>query len=296
MKIAIAGHVAIDTIISKDFQITSLGGPPCYAGLTARNLNSNVWLITKIGYDFPDQYMVWLSKNQLNFAKDFRSQIKPTTHFKIILKDNERELYLQAKCEDIEVTQLDSLSFDGMIVSPIVGEISLDFLKRVSKVSSIIYLDPQGFLRAFNSYGKCYLKPIEYEIEKWAKIMKVDNEEAFQITGQKDLKQASIILRKKGVSIVLATDKRCVLLFYENNSYKIPTPSVKVIDTTGAGDIFAGAFLTTYLKCNDPLWSACVATTASSISIQYRGLAKIPESKKIYSEAELLYKNLQPIQ
>lgn len=295
MKILIAGHLAIDKIISKDFQITSLGGPPCYAGLVAKNLNSDVWLITKIGYDFPDEYMIWLSKNQLNFIKDFKSQVKPTTRFKIVLKDGERELYLQAKCEDIEVTQLESLSCDGMIISPIVGEINLDFLKRASKLSPIIYLDPQGFLRAFDSHGKCYLKPSEYEIEKWAKIIKVDSEEAYQITGQKDLKQASIILRRKGVSIILATNKQHVLLFYGNNGYKIPIPSVKVVDTTGAGDIFAGAFLTTYLKCNDPLWSACVATAFSSLSIQYKGLAKIPESKKIYSEAELLYKNVQPL-
>ncbi|MCS7116880.1 MAG: PfkB family carbohydrate kinase, partial [Nitrososphaerales archaeon] len=252
-------------------------------------------IITKIGYDFPDEYVIWLSKNQLNFVGEFRSHVKPTTRFKIVLKDGERELYLQARCEDIQVTQLESLSFDGMIISPIVSEIDLDFLQKASKASPIIYLDPQGFLREFDSDGKCYLRTPKYEVEKWANIIKVDSEEAFFITGQKDLTQASLTLRRKGINIVIATSKQSVLLFDEKNGYKIPIPEVKVVDTTGAGDIFAGAFVTTYLKCREPLWSACVATACSSLSVQYKGLMKIPESNRIHSEAEVLYNNVQSI-
>src|SRR3989304_7755539 len=123
LRIGILGHIAIDTISSKDFEISSLGGPPCYAGLAAIRLGCDVTLVTKVGVDFPDEYSIWLSKNNLNFSEGARSAKSRTTRFRIRLGNDGRTLQLVSRCDDISDFQLNNLEVDGAILSPIAGEI-----------------------------------------------------------------------------------------------------------------------------------------------------------------------------
>ena len=51
MKIIIAGHITKDLIKFNDLLISSIGGSPCYSGLTAHTFGINVNIVTKVGLD-----------------------------------------------------------------------------------------------------------------------------------------------------------------------------------------------------------------------------------------------------
>ena len=56
MKVGIASHIVIDSIIdSEGTTIESLGGPACYASVIAKTFNLDVVLFTKVGNDISDK-------------------------------------------------------------------------------------------------------------------------------------------------------------------------------------------------------------------------------------------------
>ncbi len=72
MKLAIFSHCAIDTITIDNYNYEQIGGPACYCGITARQFKFDVDLFTKIGPDFPKQY---LTENKINFINSESKKI-----------------------------------------------------------------------------------------------------------------------------------------------------------------------------------------------------------------------------
>lgn len=56
------------------------------------------------------------------------------------------------------------------------------------------------------------------------------------------------------------------ILYTGNDLYRIPTIPTKG-DSTGAADMFGGAFLIEYLRTEDPVLSAYLASAATSFAI-----------------------------
>lgn len=295
-KITIASHIVIDTIYSDLNKITSLGGPSIYAGLTAKNMGGDISLLTKYGKDLPEEYLLWLIQNKIKIPDDSCSLEYPTTRFKIIQNQKSRKLQLMAKCEDIEKVRND-LYGDASIVSPVAGELDNTFLIKLKEFFETIYLDPQGFIRRFKSDGSCFFEKIDQEILKNIDIIKMDEEEAYYITGHKDPIKALQQTFDNGVKISIFTrGSKGILLLCSKGLYEIPIiKKIKMLDLTGIGDIFAGAFTFTYIQDNDPVWAAAMATTASSIGINNIGISKIPKLDMIVEGAEEIFENIKKV-
>ncbi|MFC1754880.1 hypothetical protein ACFL96_16045, partial [Thermoproteota archaeon] len=148
IRITVVSHIVIDTIHSDLHKTTSLGGPPIYAGLTAKNMGGDISFLTKYGKDLPEEYLLWLIQNQIKIPNDSCSLEYPTTRFKIIQDKKSRKLLLKAKCENIEKIKND-LNGDASIVSPVAGEVNNTILIKLREIYETIYLDPQGFIRRF---------------------------------------------------------------------------------------------------------------------------------------------------
>lgn len=71
----------------------------------------------------------------------------------------------------------------------------------------------------------------------------------YAITGTTDLKVCRDYMRKhfKGVLLITLGGDGSVAFDEKDNMYKIPAKESKIIDTTGAGDSYMGAFLYSYL-------------------------------------------------
>ena len=61
----------------------------------------------------------------------------------------------------------------------------------------------------------------------------------------------------------------------------VPAFPSQELDPTGAGDVFAAAFLTRYVETDDPWLAALFASAAASWSVEQEGLGGIPTRQQI---------------
>ena len=90
-------------------------------------------------------------------------------------------------------------------------------------------------------------------------------------------------VQSKGPEIVIFTfgADGCMGI-YGDNTFSLPAMDVPIVDTTGAGDVFHGAFDAAYLKGLDVVSAAKYATGVSSIKCtQMGGRAGIPDSETL---------------
>ena len=136
---------------------------------------------------------------------------------------------------------------------------------------------------------------IEWSLRQ-ADIVKISDEEIEFLWGMTPEAGAQKLLNEYGVSLVYATlGPRGCHAATKNAKVTVGSPKgIRVVDTTGAGDIFGGSAMSRFLKLNrrpgeltaDDLTSiVAFACTAASLSTQkHGGISSVPE------EAEVLAK------
>jgi len=281
MRLAIFSHCAIDSICLEDQTYEQIGGAACYCGLTAREFKFDVDLFTKMGPDFPKQY---LTQNRINFAN--AESKKNTTRFNISIAGSDRVLKLENECEPIDYSGTDA---DGHLVSPIYHEITDDIFRKIKNDSSFLFIDPQGFLRRKDLQNNVFLEKTDLDLSG-VDAIKVNPEESRQIvSGTHD--EMMMALQKKGAKYVLLTDKENVSLLVKDKVYSIVLPNKQIHDTTGIGDIFCATFTCTMLKEKDFLWALCFAGGAAQAALDSGnvGLQKIPSRGTVQTNASYFY-------
>ncbi len=283
MKLAIFSHCTIDEISRNNSTFETAGGPACYCGIIAKNMDFEVDLHTKIGHDFT--FHSDLEKRGLYLSKLSLSE-KPTTRFLLKITGTDREMYLKSKCDPIGFEKSDA---DGIIISPVYDEISEDTLDELKEYYDFKLLDPQGYLRRTGTDGKIFLEKTNLDLSKITAI-KSDPCESFYLTGHTE-KDGMMLLQKKGVKHVLYTDKQNISMLTKDRIYHLKIPNMQIGDTTGVGDIFCASFACSYLKEKDPLWAICFAVGAAQAALETlaNGLEKIPSSGDIERNAAYLY-------
>lgn len=80
--------------------------------------------------------------------------------------------------------------------------------------------------------------------------------------------------------IVLKLDADGALVFRDGESVHVPpAPTNRLVDATGAGDSFAGAFLARYLRGNDPVAAATFANRVSAWVIEHPGARPLTDGR-----------------
>lgn len=293
MKIGIASHIVLDTIKGTDGSTTeSIGGPPCYCGLTARRFGFNVSLATRVGRDFPDNARKILRDNDL-IMSDRQVVDTPTTRFGIFPEGQSRLLVLSAKCEPLAADEIRHMEVDCWLTSPVIDEVPLEVLAAIKQnpgKKEFVMLDPQGYMRQVGSEGQVTLVDRLNLDLSGITAVKVDLQEMFALTGLRGV-EAMRELQSRGVKFVVATEYRIIHLLYEKTHFWIKMRDIDTQDPTGAGDILCAAFCCAYLKERDPLWAICFGAGAVWAALETRefGLAKIPTMSKIEQSASYFY-------
>ena len=293
-----AGFITIDTIQLPMRQITSVGGPPSYAGLVCTRFGNQVTPLTKVGNDFPDEQAVWLARNGIVLRASDRSATKPTTRFRITNSSGARALSLTSRCEDLDTSQVPpDTRFNASLISPLAGEVSPSLLTEISARSDFTFLDPQGFVRSFDGEGKVSMSPLkEKSILFKADAIKMDRTEAEMLTGKSDPLKALEVIASMGVRKAILTQGADACHVLDGaRIYQVQVPKSPVVDTTGAGDILGGATVSWYLKTRDFLRSACFGIAASSLSLHMIALAKIDLPMSVDETAVRLFSAARPV-
>jgi len=293
------GHFVIDFIKTKrESQLQpTLGGPPTFISLAARKMDMKVSVISNVGDNFPKEYCEWLISEGVDLSMLHRVRNASTTSYMLIYNDEgERQLILKSRAPPIEPEEIpETLSAKVIHISPIAGEVSYEVTERLREHSDILSLDPQGFLRRFNKDGRVYLGNLTNpKILSKINIFKASKREIEMVTGESELTRAIKHIREKGVSIVIVTrGGKGAILSFGRKIYRIPAGKSKVIvDTTGAGDVFIGAFLSEYVKGEDPVWCSCVGSASASYVIEEIGPRGFRSKSEIYERATKIFENV----
>tara|TARA_B100001750_G_C15510020_1_gene602970 strand:+ start:94 stop:981 length:888 start_codon:yes stop_codon:yes gene_type:complete len=292
-NICIIGHISVDNIHNNNNIHESIGGPPCYSGLTCINEGHNIEVLTKVGKDFPDKYESWLKDRNIEIKNQKSS--KNTTSFDIKEINNNKHLRLINQCEEIIPKKTALSNYDGIIISPIANELNKENNKIINKLDNKTMLDPQGYIREFDKEGFCNLRHIEINELPRTDIIKISEEESMMLDNStRMLDRLKKIAETYPITIgtigndstYLINNKICYAI--KNNK------SENLKDTIGLGDILNGMFFSMYLKDEDILWSISKSIACASTRTGI-GIKKL-EAKIGYNElVDHIYNNIKRI-
>jgi sugar/nucleoside kinase (ribokinase family) len=297
------GHFSIDHVLlpgANAFK-RALGGSPAYVSFSARQLGAHVGVVSKVGADFPETYVNMLKHSEVDLFGLKREQNSATTSFTLEYSAQKCRLSLKSLAPPIHLAEV-SFHFraESIHVAPIAGEISSEDVDALRAKANVLSLDPQGFLRRFDAKGKTSLKKLKINtILEHVDVYKSTLHEVRAVAGKgrSGLKATMKRLGDFGIKVVIVTlGRKGTALFFDKTFHWIPAfPTKRLIDPTGAGDVFAGAFLAEYLRKKDVLWCACVGSAAASFKVETFGPLLCNTKEAIYKRTiDLLEKKCLP--
>ena len=121
----------------------------------------------------------------------------------------------------------------------------LKAIQLAKEQSAVISFDPNVRLPLWSSEEDC--KNTILEFAPYADILKISDDELFFLTGQKDWEHIFTVFPNATIILLTCGKQGSYLMTKKHHLYEKSIP-VKAIDTTGAGDAFAAAFLYQLLR------------------------------------------------
>jgi sugar/nucleoside kinase (ribokinase family) len=261
----------------------------------ARRLSSSACVISRVGADFPEAYLWWLEQEGINISAVKRHPQDPTTGYELAYSQDfaDRTLKLKSKGAPLTVEDIPKdFRAKAIHLAPIDNEVSYEVAEQLKACADTLSLDPQGLIRSFDAEGNVSDgAAVENELFSLINICKASQNEIFSLTGESELKPAIRAIHDVGVETVIVTmGTKGSVLSLGGAQYNIAAcPSEVLVDPTGAGDVFIGAFLTEYLRQKETLWCAAVGSAAASLVVEGIGSTYFGTKEEIYRRATLLY-------
>ena len=287
--LAVVGHLVLDYISRGGEEYPAQMGSPCvYASLGARALNASVIVGSKVGRDYGEKRLRWLGSRGVNVGHVRQSGAR-TTSFKIKYTDGGRFMWLASKCMPLTRRDLSNLPASSALhMGPILNEIPLSLATSLARRNSVTCLDPQGYLRRVLPNGEVRRSRFrDKSLLRHLDVLKVSEDEASALIG----KTSSFKLSSSGPEIILITKGRAGTMLWskDHGAYRIPAFKTRVRDPTGAGDALVGAFLVTWVRTGDLLWSLAIGSAVASFVVEKVGPANFGTSKQVERRARTIF-------
>lgn len=306
--IIFTGHFAIDNIIRfKRLNKHSLGGSVSYCSLALSNYTqeAKIGIISHIGkLSFNNSLLDKIKNKNIDLSGIKYSQVK-NTKFVLDYYDHARTLTLKSKSpnlifKDIPIEYLKNPPKLFALV-PLCHEISYEYIAQLLNKFPDVYIgiDLQGFIRKIDEDGKVayiYDKEIISNMEKIINfigdrlILKGSEEEMNLLAGEcNDFEEIMIHFNKydnNGIYIMTMGEKGSMIMKKQKTILKIPAfKPKKVVDETGAGDVYFSIFLYEFIH-SDKSWAsikkaAYLASSAASFLIERKGPAGFASKKAV---------------
>lgn len=295
------GHVVIDTVVRKGVRWQSLGGTVVYGALTALRHGYKPAIVSKVGEDFPDEYLIFLSRSGIDISYLRIVRGTKTTRFRLTYRDSERELTLQARAENLSLldAELVDLADKVAVVGPVIGEVPLEVLESVRSRAALTAVDLQGYLRMAKPKEPVKLVRSDLALGALSRadIVHADAEEARLLTGLEPL-QAAAWLASRGPKAALVTMSHTgAYVAAEGRVFYVPAliPE-QVVDATGAGDIFLTVFTLERARGLSVEEAAAMAAAAASLRVEKQGFDGLRDRWTVRSRAQKLLEQVKEVQ
>jgi len=266
------------TVFGTGFQIGP-GGKGSNQAIAAARLGSKVSFLGKIGDDANGKMAIELyKKNKINQETIIISKEYPTGVAGLMIsKEDGTNSIIVCPGASMEITKDEVDKYSNLITSckvfltqlEVKTEVTLHALKLAKKGNAITILNPAPAVKIEDEFFKYidFFTPNETEAEFYF---------GKKIESYEEAKLAGDFFLKKGVknSIITLGDKG---VYFSSDSLNFSVPALnlkgKVLDTTGAGDAFSGAFASGLDKKMEIKDCLNFAIKASGISTTKKGAA-----------------------
>ena len=281
-----AGRLPVpgETVLGGTFYMNP-GGKGANQAIAAARLGAEVTLISKIGYDlFGLQALEIYRSEKINTEFIFTDQKSPSGVALISVDSYGENSIIVAPgasrsllTEDIDKAKSKLEEADIILMQLEVPIETVEYAATIAKsYGKKVILNPAPVSVLSNSFLSCVhtILPNRIEAEMLSGIKVIDEESAWRAAkaiGEKGIENVVITLGKDGAYVK------------EKEEYTmIPAKEVETIDTTGAGDVFCGAF-SVYLSENLTLTESVeFANTAAALAVTRMGAqSAIPYKREI---------------
>ncbi|WP_420628436.1 PfkB family carbohydrate kinase [Candidatus Leptofilum sp.] len=240
MGYLVIGHITRDVTPAGDF----VGGTVAYSGRAADALGCQTAVLTSCEPEYEG----------LKQLAPLAVEVVPaanTSTFENIYGEDGRTQMLYTVADKIRPEHLPLAWRQPAVVhlGPLTNEVAPAFMRHFPH--SIIGLTPQGWLRRWTVDGRVYATEWP-EAEQYLPLADV------VILSEEDLLNDEMLPRYRRLSklLIMTENLRGCTVFAEDETRQIPAPRVTQVEPTGAGDIFAAAFLVQFARNGRNPWQA----------------------------------------
>jgi len=259
--------------LTKDLTPTGprMGGTASFSSLTARALGLRVGIITSCDPS--------LDRSRLDGIQVLVKPSDVSTTFENVYTPNGRIQYTYSQAPILDASLIPDVWKDTPIVhlGPIAQETDPNLVR--SFPNSILGLTPQGWLRAWDDKGR--VSPAE-----WPEARFVLGHADVAILSIEDVlgDESRIEEMASAIKLLIVTEgANGARVFWNGDVRHFTPPKMVELDATGAGDIFAAAYLFRYQTTHDPWEAARFATNLAAFTVTRSGLESIPTHDEIQS-------------
>lgn len=254
----VAGHIVKDQLEGDSWRP---GGSVLYAAIQAQKLGLRTAALTSCAEDispasqYPEiDWRVLASAQTTTFLNRYESGVR------------NQELLALARPLDAAMLPLAWYESPITLLAPVCGEVELDITLHLD--SELVGIGAQGWLRQVEDR---VIKPGPGPDDPaWGGANAV-------FTSLEDLVSSSALEDwREAVDVLVLTRAEHGATIWDNlGQHEILAYPIQIVDPTGAGDVFAAAFLVRYHECADSLEAGRFAAAAASLAINAEGTAGI---------------------
>lgn len=274
------GHVTRDVHTDGSF---SLGGTVTFAALTAYRLGLEAAIVSRTD----SQLMTVIQAHLPGIALQIHPS-QETTTFANRYTDGFRIQYLHARGDSLQADDVPQQWHPAPIVllGPLAQELSPEFVSLFPRLpGTIIAATPQGWLRRWDADGRVWPTPWEdaERVLPFLDVLILSHDDLLPFADGNRADADAILSRwSMLVPLLVATDGRHgATLFRHGVTQRFPAYPAHEVDPTGAGDVFAAAFLTYLYRYGNAEKAVDFANCVASFSIEKEGIEGIPAVERV---------------
>ena len=244
------------------------GGAGLYASVTASRLGWESGLVTR-GAPYEARELL----SSLDMVVDESSET--TTTFDIRYSGEARRVTLRELAPPIQGEALPESWGDAEVamLAPVFKEVPTSLAGRFP--GALLGVAPQGWLRRTSAEGRV--------IAAGWYVAEVLERADVVVLSEIDVPAGRIPgrwLDHDGI-FILTRGRRGAVMRCDGRWYDIPAYPAREVDPTGAGDVFAAAFLIRYFETSDVFAAGLFASCAASLKVEGVGAGAIPSREQI---------------
>jgi sugar/nucleoside kinase (ribokinase family) len=265
----VIGHITADVVPGG----TTPGGTALFAARTAARLGLRTAIVTSA----PADYVAALAPQLAGIAVHNRPSAQPST-FANIYQDGHRTQFLRARAHTLTPHDIPPAWRDSAIVhfGPVDDEVDRALLKPGRFPAALRGATPQGWLRSWGADGRVHTA-------RGAAAAALMPALPVLVFSEEDIERdAGVVAACRALCDVVAVTagSQGATIYQGEHAHHFPAFPTHEVDPTGAGDVFAAAFLARYRAGGDLITAGRYASVAASFIVEAPGADGIPTAEQ----------------